>query len=315
MILARLGLALAVAVLSAAAFFPALALDRWKRAGVLLAVYVPILLSPLLIPARPPFVRFLASLNAVALFVKLYDLHVDAGHGRRPTWWTFVAFLPNWASIVLRKLDDEPRPTGWVNLGRFAGALVGLAAGGAALVGLFLIDWQGWPFALEHAAKVVTLYLALIPGAAALVALWRLAGGKARDFMDHPYLARTPADFWRRYNRPAQQFFYEDVFKPAGGLRSPLRATLLTFAVSALIHEYVFGIVIGRVQGYQTVFFMLQGCATAATERVKPRGWYAIPWIAGTLAFNLASSVFFFASVNGLVPFYSRGLPPWLQGW
>lgn len=110
----------------------------------------------------------------------------------------------------------------------------------------------------------------------------------------------------------AQQFFYEDVFKPAGGLRFPVRATLVTFAFSALVHEYVFGIAIGRVQGYQTAFFLLQGVATAATVRVKVRGWTAALWFAGTFAFNLASSVLFFASTNAVLPFYSRGLPAWL---
>ncbi len=89
----------------------------------------------------------------------------------------------------------------------------------------------------------------------------------------------------------------------------------MTFAVSALVHEYVFGIVLGRVQGYQTVFFMLQGCAAAATLRIRPNGWKAALWVAATLGFNLATAVFFFASVNGMVPFYSRGLPRWLAGW
>jgi hypothetical protein len=68
-------------------------------------------------------------------------------------------------------------------------------------------------------------------------ALWWLSGGVARDYMDNPFVARTPADFWRRYNRPMQQFFWEDIFKPVGGLRAPVRATLWVFAVSAVIHE------------------------------------------------------------------------------
>ena len=45
--------------------------------------------------------------------------------------------------------------------------------------------------------------------------------------------APTPADFWRRWNRPAAQWFHEHVFLRAGGIRFPLRATLATFAVSA----------------------------------------------------------------------------------
>jgi D-alanyl-lipoteichoic acid acyltransferase DltB (MBOAT superfamily) len=192
---------------------------------------------------------------------------------------------------------------------------LGLLIGIAILILLFRLDWKGQPFALEHAAKVIGFYLAAFPTIGAAVALWRLFGGQARDCMDLPLLARTPADFWRRYNRPLQQFFHADVFRPAGGLRSPIRATLLVFALSAAIHEYIFGMAIGRVQGYQTAFFMLQGCAVAATIKIKPEGRGRPIWIIGTLLFNLALSVLIFASVNGLLRFYSRGLPACLQGW
>jgi hypothetical protein len=94
-----------------------------------------------------------------------------------------------------------------------------------------------------------------------------------------------------------------------------MRATVATFVVSALVHEYVFGIALGRVQGYQTLFFLSQGLAVTATARLKPAGWKLWPWIAATLTFNLATSVLFFASINSVVPFYSRGLPGWLAGW
>ncbi len=108
---------------------------------------------------------------------------------------------------------------------------------------------------------------------------------------------------------------YEDVFKPVGGRRSPIRGILVAFLVSALVHEYIFSIAIGQVQGFQTLFFLFQGIAVAATARVKPSGWRAIPWVVGTFAFNLLSSVLFFASWQGLGGFYAGGLPPWLQGW
>ena len=53
----------------------------------------------------------------------------------------------------------------------------------------------------------------------------------------------------------------------------PVFATLAVFAVSGLMHEYVFGVATGRVQGWQMLFFMVQGCAAAATLRVRPTGW------------------------------------------
>ena len=155
-------------------------------------------------------------------------------------------------------------------------------------------------------AKVAAFFLTLVPASAAAVAALRLLGGRVREPMDNPFAARTPAGFWKRYNRPAQQFFYEDVFKPLGGLRSPARATLGTFAVSAVIHEYIFDITVGRFQGYQTAFFMVQGLAVAATLRVRPQGWRAVAWVAGTVAFNLATSALFFASLNEVLPFYAR---------
>jgi D-alanyl-lipoteichoic acid acyltransferase DltB (MBOAT superfamily) len=129
--------------------------------------------------------------------------------------------------------------------------------------------------------------------------------------MDRPLLAATPREFWRRYNRPAQQFIHDHIYRRIGG--PPARAILLTFAVSALIHEYVFGIVLGRVQGYQTVFFLLQGFAVALTLRARPTGHRVWLAIAATFLFNVLSSVFFFASVHGVVPFYANGLPDLLR--
>src|SRR5436309_802951 len=105
-----IALAAAVAFTAAVIFYPALALDRAGRRAVLVPMWTAILLTPLLIPPHRPFPRLLASVLAVALSVKLYDLHVGAERGDRPDLRTFLLFLPNLASVVLRKLDAEPRP-------------------------------------------------------------------------------------------------------------------------------------------------------------------------------------------------------------
>jgi hypothetical protein len=87
------------------------------------------------------------------------------------------------------------------------------------------------------------------------------------------------------------------------------------FVVSALVHEYVFSMAIGRVQGYQTAFFMIQGIAVAATLRARPRGAAAVAAVAATFAFNVASGVLFFASVNRVLPFYENAVPLWDERW
>jgi hypothetical protein len=291
----------AIALCVAACSYPAIV--RGGRGTVALAIAL-VLATPLLVAGEHRLARFLVMVIAVAMAVKLYDLHYATGLGLVPGWWWFIVSLPNLSSIVLREADREPLVGRCQCLGRMSWGLLQSAAGLCLLVGAFHFDWHPWPFALEHCVKVLAFFSALLPFIAASASFLRLFGWRPREPMDHPFLARTPADFWRRYNRATQQFFLEDVFKPAGGLRRPVRATLLTFVVSALIHEYVLDVSAGRIQGYQTAFFLLQGCAVAATARVKPRGLGAIPWIAATLAFNLATGILFFASVNELVPFY-----------
>jgi hypothetical protein len=133
--------------------------------------------------------------------------------------------------------------------------------------------------------------------------------------MDRPFTARTPADFWRRYNRNVQQFFWHDVFSGRSTRRAPILAMLLVFCLSALLHELLFYAAVGRVQGYQIAFFAIQGIAATLTARVKVKGRFLVPWVAGTLTFNLLTSVVFFASIHSIAPFYSRRLPVWLQGW
>jgi hypothetical protein len=89
------------------------------------------------------------------------------------------------------------------------------------------------------------------------------------------------------------------------GRRHPTLGILTAFTISGLGHEYLFSITIGKVQGWQTLYFVVSGLAVAATYRLRPRG-YALPLcIAATIAFNLLASVIFCQSLNEIVPFYS----------
>jgi MBOAT, membrane-bound O-acyltransferase family len=278
-------------------------------------ICVLIVCAPGLIPADSRMLRFLASMSAAMVAMKVIDVAIDLRQRRVPTWPEYRDFLANPFTLVRRCLADEPRLARRENLLNLAQGLVGCAAGVALLIVLFRVDWSAWGFLVEHVGKVFALMLAIVGGLLAAAALWRLCGGAARDFMDRPFAATTPADFWRRYNRNVQQFFWQVVFKNQGGRRSPIRTTLLVFALSALLHELIFFAAVGRVQGYQTAFFALQGIAAAWTVRVKVKGWRAVPWMSATLVFNLVSSVLFFASIHSVVPFYAQELPQCLRGW
>jgi hypothetical protein len=272
-----------------------------------------ILSSPWLIPADATLLRFIASISAAVVAIKFIDVSLDVRKGYAPTWSEYIEFHTNPFTHVRRSLAHERRPHRQESLVTVVAASAGCALATALLFATFRVDWSGIPFLAEHASKVVVLMLAITSALAAAAGLWRLGGGTARDFMDRPFLARTPAEFWRRYNRNVHQFFWKDVFNGRGSRRAPIRTILLVFALSALLHEFIFFAAIGQVQGYQTAFFLLQGLAAASTARVKVRGLLVVPWTIGTFSFNLLSSVLFFASIHEVVPFYTNGLPRWLH--
>ncbi len=285
-------------------------------AGItLVAACLLIFWAPWLITADAPMLRLIAAISAAMLALKVIDVAVDLRLGHKVTLKSHLEFLANPFTHVRRSLALERRPPFDENLLNLVKGSVGCGLGVVLLMRLFNVDWSSSHFLVEHISKVVVLMVAIACGLNAAAAAWRLSGGTARSFMDAPLCARTPADFWRRYNRNVQQFFWQHVFKGGGGRHSPARTMLLVFALSALLHEVIFFAAVGRVQGYQTAFFTLQGLAAAMTARVRVRGWFVLPWMAGTLVFNALTSVLFFASIHSVLPFYSQELPQWLRGW
>jgi hypothetical protein len=245
--LVSLFLAVAIQFVVAACFYPTLKLSRSKRAVVLVGLFAPIMLAPLLIQPEARALRLLAAVSAEILCVKLYDVNIGVMRGARPDLRTFLLFLPKWFSLVLRKLNVTSSRNRRKELPGVAKALAGLAAGAIALIVVFEVDWRAQPFAVEHSVKTLAFFFALFSYASVVAGLQRLDGGDIRDPAGTPFLSRTPADFWRRYHRVVQQFCYEDVFGPMGRRLSLVRATLITFALSAIFHEYVFSIAVGRV--------------------------------------------------------------------
>ena len=48
----------------------------------------------------------------------------------------------------------------------------------------------------------------------------RWLGFELTENFDHPYLARSPADFWRRWNISLSTWFRDYVYIPLGGSRA-----------------------------------------------------------------------------------------------
>lgn len=289
----------------------ALSLNHRQRLLILLGISGIFLLLSYMIPAG----KRLVFLFRWFVLLKFYDLHYGAQITDPPTWRQYLAFLMNPFTLVQRRLKDEPRPSMRQKIVCLVRGSVLCVIGGVVFLHVFDLVHSSGSFVFEHVVKTVFLMVIHYGFIDIIVALWRLPGWCARRYFHNFFLAPTPADFWRRYNRLIGQLLYEDVFKRVGGRRAPLRATLIVFAISGLAHEYFVDLTVGHIQGLQLAFFLIHGCAVAATLHTRPKGWKKVGWITGTMVFNLATSVLFFASVAQVFPWwYSEAAPAWIQG-
>jgi hypothetical protein len=258
--------------------------------------------APALIPLHSQPGRFLATLLAILFLTKLYDALRTPNLCRELSFLTFWRYATNGFWLVWHRRP----PFHFPRRDKFIATSCSVVAVGMVLllVWLWRRDWSAQPFALEHAAKVTWLVATAAFAANVASSWWRLAIGPALTPMGNVLFPATPAKFWSNWNRPAQQFFREYVFVPTNGFHHPVRGVLATFAISGLVHEYVLGTASGRIQGTQLAFFLIQGIAVATTHKHRPRGKAIMARLA-TAAFNLATSVLFFHSVNQTLPFYS----------
>jgi alginate O-acetyltransferase complex protein AlgI len=104
----------------------------------------------------------------------------------------------------------------------------------------------------------------------------RWLGFELTENFDHPYLARTPADFWRRWNISLSSWFRDYVYIPLGGSRVRwVRNVMVTFLLSGLWHGASWNYVLwGLYHGLLLV-------ATRAHRILRPAAPARRQWAAG----------------------------------
>ena len=117
----------------------------------------------------------------------------------------------------------------------------------------FEILWAGvFAFAIQIYADF-SAYTDIARGAS------RWLGFELTENFDHPYLARTPADFWRRWNISLSTWFRDYVYIPLGGSRTGgatwARNIMVTFLLSGLWHGASWNYVLWG--GYHGVLLLL----------------------------------------------------------
>jgi hypothetical protein len=196
-----------------------------------------------------------------------------------------------------------------------------LGSAGAALGFVLVFAVEKLPslqssFFWDHVTKLFIFILTVESTAQALCGLERFLGFDTTPIIDRAFLARTPAEFWRRWNNRINVWLYWNAFVPAGGRRAPARGVWAACLFSAVLHEVAFTIATSRFTGYQFIFFLIQAPAiilSPALGRLS-RAWGAIGLAIAhsvTALWMAFTSMFFFHGADLIFPFLYTS-EPWL---
>jgi hypothetical protein len=161
----------------------------------------------------------------------------------------------------------------------------------------------------NHLIVVAAFVIVMTAFGQASLALWRMMGLRARPVVDRIWLARTPADFWRRWSWPIHLWLYRYIYVPCGGRRWAVASVLAVFTFSAVLHEVLAFVAIGRITGHQSAFFGVSAAGVLASpmlERIGRLGVVGEVFIRTvTLTFLAATAALMFVTIDALIPLYA----------
>jgi D-alanyl-lipoteichoic acid acyltransferase DltB (MBOAT superfamily) len=222
--------------------------------------------------------RARTNLIDVAVFVSFFP-HLVAGPIQRASF-----LLPQVESV--RRFAPEKARTGFLLIcwGFFKKLViadnVGVVANKVFALSdpSFYILWAGvFAFAIQIYADF-SAYTDIARGTS------RWLGFELTENFDHPYLARDPADFWRRWNISLSTWFRDYVYIPLGGSRAGgstwVRNVLATFLLSGLWHGASWNYVLWGL--YHGLLLVLTRAHRILRPAPRPSSsWLLVPRIAG----------------------------------
>jgi hypothetical protein len=175
-----------------------------------------------------------------------------------------------------------------------------------AVIRLHAWSWSEGAWLLNHLILACAVALFMTAFGQCVTVFWEMTGSSNKVLINNIFLSPTPAEFWRRWSWPMHLWLYRHVYVPAGGRAHHIRATLLVFLISGLLHEFMAALALGRVTGHQMLFFLLSGfgvLASPALERLGRQGWVLQTMTRFmTITFLVASSSLMFATFQYVLP-------------
>jgi hypothetical protein len=257
-------------------------------------------------------VRALVAISGIIVLLRVHSYGCSGGAGTFGEYVHFLSFglaAPHLIYSPGRLPADSHVPLArqWV---RLSIAVLLIPVTWKAASHLLAMPWSVNSWMVNHLILAAAAVVVMSAFGQCATVIWQIQGSAQKVLVDNILLSRTPAEFWRRWSWPMHLWLYRYVYIPAGGKANHVRATLMVFFVSGLLHEFIAALAIGRVTGHQMLFFLVSGAGvlvSPALEKIEQRG--AVQKAMGhvlTLSFLVATSSLMFATLDYIVPVYYK---------
>ncbi len=228
------------------------------------------LLPPLVFHTSSTYFQFFAYVMVTFFFVKLVSYHNDIQRGRDIRkgiidFINFVFFYPGAVfseSLIKRSI---PLPKGHYTRLILYGCIK-LGIGSSALFLYIQITALHEYDFLDSLFKAV-FYAMLIDGLNNFSDVnLSFRGFKTRKVFGKYYLASNPIEFWQEWNALSARWFNlyiaRSIFRKLGIFPS----IMITFGISGILHEYVWGLPVNKITGHMVAFFCIHGLAVFSVK-------------------------------------------------
>lgn len=195
-----------------------------------------------------------------------------------------------------------------------AGTLYGALGAGLLSLNLSRGWWKISPV-VDYAMLGLEYYLFFVFIATLMVSVYRTIGYEVSEFFETPLYALSPGEFWRRWNKPMQEWLMDNVFNQVMGRKRLYTGIILTFAASGLFHEYTISLASDTINGFMLAYFLLQSGAYllsiylhhvlsgSITDYEKRKDIIVIKW-ASTMASLTVPGVLFIHNLRKVFPLH-----------
>lgn len=231
--------------------------SRWprrRRIVLVLGVHAPLLLVPIFWRIEHIYLQLLQALLICTIIWKYLIYFYEIADFERPNFPAYLGYMTLYPTLFVERGNTLPPLRNALDF------LLGFFKIGLGLLVIHInvtYRLRAYSFWLDDISQIFEFYCFASAYGHFLFPPLRALGFRLPPLNNGAFISKNLSEFWTKWNTPWTRFFHRYVFLASGGRRRYHRGVLLTFFVSGAVHEYLFDVTLGKIQGTMLLFFMV----------------------------------------------------------